>query len=42
MELNFLQYLAEMAMISKSEIFIDQEDIAYLKQFPLKDWGSNI
>jgi len=38
MELNFLQYFTEMAMISKSEIFIDQEDIAYLKQFPLKDW----
>jgi hypothetical protein len=39
MELNFLQYFAEMAMISKTQIFIDQEDIAYLKQFPLKDWG---
>lgn len=39
MELNFLQYLTEMAMVSKSEIFIDQEDIAYLKQFPLKDWN---
>lgn len=38
MELNFLQYLTEMAMISKSQIYLDLEDIIYLEQFPLKDW----
>lgn len=39
MELNFYQYFTEMAMVSKSQIYLDDEDIAYLKQFPLKDWN---
>lgn len=39
MELNFYQYFTEMAMVSKSQIYLDDEDITYLKQFPLKDWN---
>lgn len=38
-ELNFKQWLNEMAMVSRQKITLDQDDINYLKQFPIgPDW----
>lgn len=31
-------YLSEMAYLSKEPIYLDEEDIKYLKQFPIKFW----
>lgn len=38
--MNFKNWLLEMAMVSREKIFLDDDDISYLKQFPLDYWAS--